>query len=172
MPYRWVAGGCSRTSDDGVSMHKFPTDASLVSKWSKAIRVHRADWTGPSPSSRLCSLHFTSDCYDRETIIRKKMRLEDKRLNLKEGSIPTLFPSKKDIDAGSETWWNCSIHCMETSSEGVDTSSGRLAFRKRQRSQVLIKHKLTCLELLLIYTTIINCVLYYVLIRFWMKFFN
>ena len=44
------------------------------------------------------------------------MRLEDKRLNLKEGSIPTLFPSKKDIDTGSETWWNSSIHCMETSS--------------------------------------------------------
>ena len=32
------------------------------------------------------------------------MHLENKRLNPKEGSIPTLFPSKKDIDAGSETW--------------------------------------------------------------------
>ena len=112
MPYRWVAGGCSRTSDDGVSMHKFPTDASLVSKWSKAIRVHHADWTGPSSSSRLCSLHFTSDCYDRETIMRKKMRLEDKRLNLKEGSIPSFFPSKEDIDAGSETWWNHRVSLM------------------------------------------------------------
>ena len=87
-------------------MHKFPTDASLASNWSKAICIYRADWTGPSSSSRLCSLHFTSDCYDSETIMRKKMRLEDKRLNLKEGSIPTLFPSKKDIDAGSETWTN------------------------------------------------------------------
>ena len=85
-------------------MHKFPTDASPVSKWSKAIRVHHADWTGLSSSSRLCSLHFTSDCYDRETIMRKKMRLEEKRLNLKEVSIPSLFPSKEDIDAGSETW--------------------------------------------------------------------
>ena len=107
-------------------MHKFPTDTSLASKWSKVIRIHRADWTGPSSSSRLCSLHFTSDCYNRETI---KMRLEDKRLNMKEGSIPTLFPSKKDIDAGSETWWNSSIHHM-------DTGSGWLAFCKRQRSQV------------------------------------
>ena len=64
------------------------------------------------------------------------MCLVDKRLNLKEGSISTLFPSKKDIDAGSETWWNNSIHHMETSPEEVDMSSGRLAFRKRQRSQV------------------------------------
>ena len=39
MPYRCVAGGCSHTSDDGVAMHKFPADASLASKWSKAIRV-------------------------------------------------------------------------------------------------------------------------------------
>ena len=91
-------------SDDGVALHKFPADTSLASKLSKAIRVHRANWTRPSSSSRLCSLHFTSDCYNEESVIRKKMRLEAKRLNLKEGSIPTLFPSTKDIDAGSETW--------------------------------------------------------------------
>ena len=35
--------------------------------------------------------------------MRKKMCLEAKRLNLKEGSIPTLFPSMKGIDAESET---------------------------------------------------------------------
>ena len=40
------------------------------------------------------------------------MRLEDKRLNLKEGSIPSLFPSKEDIDAGSETWWNHRVNLM------------------------------------------------------------
>ena len=44
-------------------MHKFTTDASLASKWSKAICAHRANWTGPSSSYGLCSLHFTSDCY-------------------------------------------------------------------------------------------------------------
>ena len=49
-------------------MHKFPTDASLASKWSKAIRIHCVDWTGPSFSSRLCSLCFTIDCYDGEKI--------------------------------------------------------------------------------------------------------
>ena len=112
MPYCCVAGGCSRTSDDGVSMHKFPTDASLASKWSKAIRVHRTNWAGPSSSSRLCSLHFTSDCYDSETSMRQKMLLEDKRMNLKEGFFPTLFPSKKDIDAGSDTWWNHRVNLM------------------------------------------------------------
>ena len=93
-------------------MHKFPTDTSLASKWSKAIRVHCADWTGLSSSSRLCSLHFTSDCYNRETIMRKKIRLEDKRLNLREGSIPSLFPSTKDIGAGSETWGNHRVNLM------------------------------------------------------------
>ena len=42
----------------------------LASKWSKAIHVHRADWTGPSSFSRLYSLHFTSDCYDRFLLLR------------------------------------------------------------------------------------------------------
>ena len=136
MPYRCIAGGCSCyvcTSDDGVALHKFSADTSLAGKWSKAIRVHCANWTRPSSSSRLCSLHFTSDCYDRESGMRKKMRLEAKRLNLKEGSIPTLFPSTKDIDGGSETWCNGSIHQLESSSDEVGTSSGRLAFRKTQR---------------------------------------
>ena len=93
-------------------MHKFPSDASLVSKWSKVIPVHRVDWTGMSSSSRLCSLHFTSDCYNRETIMRKKIHLEDKGLNLKKGSIPSLFPSKKDIDTGSENWWNHRVNLI------------------------------------------------------------
>lgn len=85
MPYCCVAGGCSRTSDDGVLIHKFPTDTLLASKLSKAIRVHRADWTGLSSSSRLCSLHFTSDC----DFMRKKMCLEDKRLTWKKApSLP------------------------------------------------------------------------------------
>ena len=44
--------------------------------------------------------------------MRKKIRLEDKSMNLKEGSIPTLFPSKKDIRAGSETWWNHRVNLM------------------------------------------------------------
>ena len=40
------------------------------------------------------------------------MRLEDKGLNLKEGSFPTLYSSKEDIDAGSETWWNRRVNHM------------------------------------------------------------
>ena len=45
------------------------------------------------------------------------MHLEDKRLNLKEGSIPSLFPSKEDIDAGSERLGRIteSISCCYTS---------------------------------------------------------
>ena len=128
MPYRCVAGGCSRTLDDGVSKHKFPTDTSLASKWSKAIRVHRTDWTGPSSSSKLCSLHFTSDCYNGETIMRKKMHLEDKRLNLKEGSVPTLSPPKTSTLGQG-------LGGIVPSTK-VDMSSGRFAFCKRQGSQV------------------------------------
>ena len=84
------------TSDDGVSLHQFSTDASLAGKCSKAIHVHRAAWIRPSSSSRLCSLHFTSERYNKETVMRK-MDLEAKRLNLKEGSIPTCSPSRRTL---------------------------------------------------------------------------
>ena len=40
------------------------------------------------------------------------MRLEDNGLNLKEGSFPTLFPSKDDIETGSEIWGNRRLNLM------------------------------------------------------------
>ena len=63
----------------------------------------------PPPDFAACISPVTATT---ERIMRKKIRLEDKRLNLKKDSIPSLFPSKKDIDAGSETWWNHRVNLM------------------------------------------------------------
>ena len=63
----------------------------------------------PPPDFAACISPVTATT---ERIMRKKIRLEDKRLNLKKDSIPSLFPSKEDIDAGSETWWNHRVNLM------------------------------------------------------------
>ena len=61
------------------------------------------------------------------------MRLEDKRLNLKEGSIPSLFPSKEDIDAGSETWWNHRINLMHAATQVLPPLSSANVWRRKSR---------------------------------------
>jgi hypothetical protein len=138
MPQACVAAGCSRTKSDGVSLHSFPKDEALRKKWTTAVRVHRAKWEGPSERSTLCSLHFTKDCYDMEIEMRIKLGLSNKKIDLKPGSIPTLFPSASDIRSGSMTWCSRSLHrqvCAGVVNSG-ESSSSRMAFRKRQRSQV------------------------------------
>jgi len=47
----------------GYSLQKFPKDESLKRRWTGAVKQQRKDWNGPSPTSVLCSKHFTEDSY-------------------------------------------------------------------------------------------------------------
>ena len=136
MPQRCVAGGCNRRSSDGVTLHKFPRDTSLSNKWSRAIKVHCADWTSPSSNSALCSLHFKRECYDSETVLRQQMGLSDKRRTLKPDAVPTLFPTAKQVDSGMMAWCEGSIHSASKRPDDSTSITSRHTFLKRQRSQV------------------------------------
>ena len=82
MPYKCVAGGCSRTNGDNVSLHHFPKGDSLRKQWSAAVGRYRQDWEGPTDMSMLCSMHFEATCYDDETFLRESMGLPSKRRRL------------------------------------------------------------------------------------------
>ncbi|XP_067005162.1 THAP domain-containing protein 2-like [Anabrus simplex] len=60
--------------------HSFPKDEALREKWIKAIR--RKNYN-PSKYAKLCSKHFTKDCFE----ICPWGRLK----RLKEGAVPTIF---------------------------------------------------------------------------------
>ena len=110
MPYKCVAGGCSRTNGDNVSLHHFPKGDSLRKQWSAAVGRYRQDWEGPTDMSMLCSMHFEATCYDDETFLRESMGLPSKRRRLKEGAKPTLFPNAGQIKAGLLSWAEGSLH--------------------------------------------------------------
>ena len=63
---RCSAYGCKSGYDkpktaENVSMHQFPiNDESLLKKW-----LHKISWQDfiPTKASKLCSLHFTDDCF-------------------------------------------------------------------------------------------------------------
>jgi len=59
MPYRCVAGGCSRTSGNKVWDCLSAQDPRRRLRLpSKRFRTFEATWTGPSTSSQLCSLYL------------------------------------------------------------------------------------------------------------------
>ena len=62
MPKRFIAAGCSTTSGEGYSVHKFPRSETLRAKWVKAVKCYRSNWDGPTANSVLCSKHFEQDC--------------------------------------------------------------------------------------------------------------
>ena len=60
---RCVAGGCSNTTLNGVSMHSFSEKRpDIYRQWVAFVKRKRKDWT-PTRHSLLCSAHFAEDCF-------------------------------------------------------------------------------------------------------------
>ena len=83
----YVAFGCTSSSKDGIGVFRLPKDMKLRSKWIQQVKRTRANWSGPSYHSVLCSLHFTDDCFEASPScygIKKKAVL-------KKDAFPTIF---------------------------------------------------------------------------------
>ena len=99
MPRRCVAAGCNTASGQGYSLHEFPRDDGVRSKWARAVKLHRVGWKGPTAASFLCSKHFEPDCFITEGVrFRDAVGIPAKK-RLKPTAIPTIFP--KPDDSGS-----------------------------------------------------------------------
>ena len=45
-------------------MHTWPVDPAISSQWTKFVQKKRANFTGPTEHSVLCSQHFENQCFD------------------------------------------------------------------------------------------------------------
>ena len=88
-----VAGFCSNSSKDGVSLHRFPKIEPYRTLWTRAVRNTRKDWLRLTNYSFLCSAHFTEDCF--LELIGKRFKdfgLSPQKLRrLKPDAVPTVF---------------------------------------------------------------------------------
>lgn len=91
MPHRCVAGGCSNTRKDGVSLQKWPEDPHFARLWTNAVKNTRSDFFNPT-TSHLCSAHFIVDCFKEQSVIAKSLGLEMKTI-LKPTAVPSIFKS-------------------------------------------------------------------------------
>lgn len=82
MPYHCVAYGCGKTSEDGVTLYKFPKDPEEFRKWEKQVQRTRVHWVA-TPSSYLCSEHFGKEYFEPKSATGA--------LRLRPGAAPTVF---------------------------------------------------------------------------------
>ncbi|XP_062593731.1 uncharacterized protein LOC134255235 [Saccostrea cucullata] len=133
---RCVAGGCSSTHLDGVSLHYFPfkKEPHLVPKWTAFVRLKRKWPEGPTRYSSLCELHFDDSCYPFEYQFKKSQGIPVKLKFLNPGSVPTKHhPSvlgKRDLS---------SIEADEKSNEREKKERKRIrgAFVKRENFRII-----------------------------------
>uniref|UniRef100_A0A3Q0T6E6 THAP domain-containing protein 1 n=1 Tax=Amphilophus citrinellus TaxID=61819 RepID=A0A3Q0T6E6_AMPCI len=93
MPYHCVAYGCGKTTEDGVTLFKFPKDPEEFRKWEKQVQRTRTQWVA-TPNSYLCSEHFGKEYFE--------PRLPTGLLKLRLGAAPTVFLTTQGIKAQSK----------------------------------------------------------------------
>ena len=133
MPHRCIAGGCSNTRKDGVSLHQWPDNPKFLRLWTNAVKNTRSDFSNPTKSTKLCSAHFTEDCFEAQTAIAKSLGLKMKTV-IKIDAIPTIFKSGPPKNKKPR---------LEEDNTRVLTPTEkplRGAYRKREASRVCFKN--------------------------------
>ncbi|XP_065885779.1 uncharacterized protein [Dysidea avara] len=141
MSKRCVAYDCSNVPGENISCFLFPKDPTLRTIWTKKVQSTRANWTGPSHTSVLCSEHFTKDCFEKDTELAAGFGIQ-KRRRLVEGAIPTIFkrPETPSGSASSQSLEGCSSslkRAISSHHEWNEPQKKRQAFEKRERSRIV-----------------------------------
>ncbi|XP_068735632.1 THAP domain-containing protein 10-like [Montipora capricornis] len=134
MPHRCVAGGCSNTRKNRVSLHQWPEDLHFARLWTNAVKNTLSDFYYHTNSSRLCSAYFTEDCFEAQTVIAKSLGLRMKN-SIKADAVPTIFKirppqtkkSRRDGDSDNGTF--------DTSE--VKSNPPRGAYGKREAAWII-----------------------------------
>ena len=152
MSQRCVAGGCSNTRSDGVSLHKWPEDPHFASLWTRAVKNTRSDFVDPINSSCLCSIHFATDSFEEQSVLAKSMGLKTKAL-LKYNAVPSMFdtnpPVKKETKArGRKNLLSSQVDETSAGSSKQNRQQLRGAYRKREAARVCIKRNINLSSLI------------------------
>lgn len=89
-----VVAGCSKRQTDDVSVHSLPKDERQRAAWTCFVKIIRADWTGPSQYTVICSEHFNEDCYERQHYLVRDFGIPTKK-RLIPGSVTSIYQKGK-----------------------------------------------------------------------------
>ena len=95
MPHHCCVPSCysnSRTTKGDVSFHSFPSDGGLRRQWLANIKRDVGKWFSLNEHTKICSLHFPSDCFHEGEHRRLEGKLSSQtRRKLKKDAVPTIF---------------------------------------------------------------------------------
>ena len=77
----------------GTQLTSVPKSREISTTVVGAVKLHRKDFDGATPTSLLCSRHFTEDCY---IIEGQRYRDECGIPAQKRYAVPTIFPKPND----------------------------------------------------------------------------
>ena len=137
MPHRCVAGGCSNTAKNNVSLHGWPSSPYFSRLWTNAVKNTRANFV-LTKSSKLCSDHFSENAYEPQSVIANALGVDMKKM-LKADAAPTAFTCPKKKQSGSAVSVEESILCgFQFHSSSHSEKQPRGAFRKREAARVCV----------------------------------
>ena len=61
-------------------MHNFPKDEKYRNIWTVKVKLTRAMWSGPTPSSKFCSDHLKPECFKTIASLQDSFGVKFKRL--------------------------------------------------------------------------------------------
>ncbi|XP_062608024.1 THAP domain-containing protein 10-like [Saccostrea cucullata] len=103
-----------------------PGDRDVAIDNRTACQFMKADWSGPSKYTVICSDHLKPDCYEVHFSLMQDFGIHTKK-RLRQGSIPSIYPKRKRdelIDAFLEP-------------PHINTPPVRGTHAKRERSRIL-----------------------------------
>ena len=118
-----VAFGCKNRLTKGCDIHffQFPKDVPRRRKWIHYCR--RADFTEATPSSTLCSKHFSSDQFERDPLKLAQFGYKNARPKLKNDAVPDIHINVEEAISQSRK-------------RPADAKLNRRACEKRRRAEV------------------------------------
>ncbi|XP_077490705.1 uncharacterized protein LOC144101419 isoform X2 [Amblyomma americanum] len=95
----------SKSKHDATKFHYFPCDGTQRKAWIEFVRATRHSEWMPTKQSRICSRHFTRDCYVQSPALMAAFGLSTKCLRLVRGAVPTIYPTHRTTatSGGSST---------------------------------------------------------------------
>jgi len=125
-----AAFNCSNSSKSGLSFFSFPLkDGKRCKEWLRLMK--RKDFT-PTAASRLCSAHFSPQCYEQNLALLATLgdQFKPQKLRLKPDALPTIFNFER------KTVEQISIDNEPSRKRSCNTECRRTAFEKRRKLEV------------------------------------
>jgi len=125
-----AAFNCSNSSKSGVSFFFFTLkDEKRCKEWLRLMK--RKDFT-PTAASKLCSAHFSPQCFEQNLALRATfgVQFKLKKLRLKPDALPTIFNFER------KTVEQVSVNNEPSRKRSSNTECRRAAFEKRRKLEV------------------------------------